>query len=136
VIVGNEELITRCFDNKESVQDIVHSLAMEAGRGSEWAKETLGQFQRASPTSLVLSFAQLTRGKRLKTLGDCLKMEFRIMMNCMRDDADFREGVRALIIEKDNAPKWKPDRVEDVSIATIERYFDSLGEHDLDFYQL
>lgn len=54
-------------------------------------------------------------------------------MNCMRG-GDFREGIRALLVDRDNSPKWEPSTLEGVSEAKIGAYFESLGEHDLDVF--
>jgi enoyl-CoA hydratase len=46
---------------------------------------------------------------------------------------DFLEGVRAVIVDKDNAPAWSPARLEDVSDADVARYFEPLGPDELEF---
>jgi hypothetical protein len=61
--------------------------------------------------------------------------EYRVVMNCMRG-GDFREGIRALLVDRDNSPKWEPSTLEGVSEAKIGAYFESLGEHDLDVFAL
>lgn len=53
-----------------------------------------------------------------------------MIMRCMKY-ADFQEGVRALLVDKDNTPKWNPAGLEAVSQALIDSYFESLGEHEL-----
>ena len=52
-----------------------------------------------------------------------------MMMRCMQA-ADFREGVRALLVDKDNNPKWTPSRLEDVSDEAVLSYFDNLNENE------
>ena len=61
---------------------------------------------------------------------DCMAMELRLALRFM-EDHDFYEGVRAVIIEKDNQPKWMPDSVEGVSEEAVARYFLPLGEDEL-----
>lgn len=46
--------------------------------------------------------------------------------------SDFQEGVRALLVDKDNNPSWHPSTVEDVSESDVEAFFAELGEHELD----
>lgn len=85
-----------------------------------------------SPTSLKLTFAQLQKGRDLE-LGECLKMEFRMVMRCMQA-VDFREGVRAKLIEKDEAkkkPNWNPPDLAGVTDDMIQKYFEKLGDHEL-----
>ena len=56
-----------------------------------------------------------------------------MMMSCMRG-SDFKEGIRAVLVDRDNSPKWKPSRLEDVSAEQIKSYFEPLGEFDLDVF--
>ena len=53
-----------------------------------------------------------------------------MIMRCMKY-ADFQEGIRALLVEKDNNPKWNPDSLSGVTDAMIDSYFESLGENEL-----
>jgi hypothetical protein len=55
-----------------------------------------------------------------------MKAEFRIVSRIVHDE-DFYEGVRAVIVDKDNKPVWRPARLEDISEAEVERHFASLG---------
>jgi hypothetical protein len=82
-----------------------------------------------SPSSLKITQAQLIQGKTLDLKG-CLEMEFRMVSACMKSP-DFREGIRALLVDKDNTPKWNPASLEDISVDQIQSYFKHLGEHDL-----
>lgn len=56
------------------------------------------------------------------TLEECFQMEARLAMNFIRDH-DFFEGVRALLIDKDNKPVWAPKTLEEIPRETVERYF-------------
>ena len=51
-------------------------------------------------------------------------------MGCMRNN-DFKEGVRALLVDKDNSPKWNPATLAEVTKDYVESYFQPLGEHEL-----
>uniref|UniRef100_A0A8C2JEI3 3-hydroxyisobutyryl-CoA hydrolase n=1 Tax=Cyprinus carpio TaxID=7962 RepID=A0A8C2JEI3_CYPCA len=77
--------------------------------------ETLAKM---SPTSLKLTFRQIQEGERM-SLQEVLVMEYRLSQACMRGN-DFYEGVRAVLIDKDQSPKWKPSTLSG-----------SLGERDL-----
>ena len=61
-----------------------------------------------------------------------MKLEFRLTNRFMRGH-DFYEGVRAIIIDKDQSPKWKPATLEDVSAGDVDAYFATLGEDELSF---
>jgi len=63
----------------------------------------------------------LRRGKAL-TFEDCMRLEYRIVSRMVHGH-DFYEGVRAVIIDKDNQPAWQPARLRDVSDAAVDAYF-------------
>ncbi|CAF4136220.1 unnamed protein product, partial [Adineta steineri] len=67
------------------------------------------------------TFEQLKRGQKLD-LKDCLIMEYRLAQNTMIGH-DFYEGVRAVLVDKDNKPQWKPNSLKNVSDKEIEDYF-------------
>jgi enoyl-CoA hydratase len=114
--------IDRCFA-EHSVELILAWLEMD---GSDWARQTIQTMAGKSPTSLKLAFRQLREGAK-QEFDDCMRMEFR-MVNRVIDGHDFYEGVRATIIDKDGAPKWKPDTLAAVSDADIDKYFAPLGD--------
>ena len=110
--------IDRCF-SKSSVQAIVDSLAQEA---SHWARAQLETMSRLSPTSLHVAFRQLARGQDLKTFAEVMDMEFRLAAHFYAGH-DFFEGVRALIIDKDQSPRWQPASLDEISRADVEAWF-------------
>jgi enoyl-CoA hydratase len=63
-------------------------------------------------------------------LSATLKQDFRLASRCMQGH-DFYEGVRAGLIDRDHAPKWQPDSLEQVSDATVDAYFAPLGADEL-----
>jgi enoyl-CoA hydratase len=83
-----------------------------------------------SPTSLKLALAQVRAGQEL-TFDACMRTEFRIVSRIIHGN-DFYEGVRAVIVDKDNAPKWRPATLAEVAREEIERYFAPLGKGELD----
>jgi enoyl-CoA hydratase/carnithine racemase len=101
----------------DSVEGIISRLnrAGPFGAGAEKILST------CSPTSLKLVLRQLREG-RARDLDDCLRMEFRIVAQILKGH-DFFEGVRAVLIDKDNAPRWRPPRLDLVSDAEIEAFF-------------
>jgi enoyl-CoA hydratase len=109
--------IDRCFGER-SVEAILAALAADGG---DWAKATSASLASKSPTSLKLTLRQLARGRGL-SFEEVMIMEYRLCQYCM-DGHDFFEGVRAVIIDRDNAPKWQPPTLAGVSEAELERAF-------------
>ena len=128
VLVPHGEAIARCFAPGKSLQDIHDSLAAEAEAGnkhSEWAAKTIKTLSKMSPTSLAVSHEQLVQGVG-KDLKECLIMEYRVSQRCMA--ADFQEGIRALLVDRDNNPIWAPAP----STEAVKGFFAPLpGEGDL-----
>ena len=105
-----------------SVEAIVASLEGERDPAcAEWAKKSLERLARSSPTMLEVTFEQIRRGAHLDLAG-CFRME-RSLIRGAFEHGDFIEGIRALIIEKDNAPKWKPPSLAEVAPSSVERFF-------------
>jgi enoyl-CoA hydratase/carnithine racemase len=123
--------IDRTFDC-DHVEDILAALDREAVTGSAeagWAGATAAIIRAKSPVSLKIALAQV-RGGRQWSFTDCMKMEFRIVSRIIYRE-DFYEGVRAVIIDKDNAPRWNPPRLAQVLESDIDAYFAPL-ETELD----
>ncbi|XP_059198682.1 3-hydroxyisobutyryl-CoA hydrolase, mitochondrial [Centropristis striata] len=117
--------IDRLFSSS-SVEGIMQNLKAD---GSEFATKQAATLSRMSPTSLKLTYRQLQEGAAL-SLQDVLVMEYRLSQACMRG-CDFYEGVRAVLVDKDQNPKWKPPTLEEVSEQMVDQSFSSLGEKDL-----
>lgn len=113
------ETIDRCF-GAGSVPAIVAALEREGG---DWAAEQLRTLRQVSPSSLYWTHELLRRGATM-ALPDCLQMELRLTRKVVNQHPDFREGVRALLVDKDNAPKWSPASIEAVDQAGILAMFD------------
>jgi enoyl-CoA hydratase len=117
--------IDRAFGGN-SVEEILAALDAEH---TDWAKDTAATIRAKSPTSLKIAFRQIREGAKIG-FDDCMRMEFR-MVNRIIAGHDFYEGVRATIIDKDGAPKWKPAELNKVSEADIRAYFASLNDKEL-----
>ena len=87
----------------------------------EWARQTVDLINTRSPTMLAVTLEQLKRGKSM-SLADCLRMELGLVRHCFMQ-GDFIEGVRAMIIDKDNAPSWRPPRIDEVTGAAVAAMF-------------
>ena len=110
----------------ESVEAIVVGLDAQS---NEWAAVTAGTIRAKSPTSLKLTFREMREGREL-SFDACMRMEYR-MANRVLAGSDFYEGVRAVIVDKDNAPKWRPTALNEVNDKTIEAYFEPLEHREL-----
>lgn len=105
--------------------------ALEAGSVADaFAAETLAGMTKKSPTSTALAFEQVKRGATLD-FEPAMVMEFRIVSRIVHG-TDFYEGVRALIIDKDNRPVWNPASFAALDMAAIDAHFAPLP-NDLDF---
>lgn len=116
-ITANREAIDRIFAGV-TVPAILGALDAE---GTEWAAAQAATIRRMSPTSLAVTHELLHRGARLD-LAECLNMELRLTRAVTRHP-DFAEGVRAVLVDKDNAPRWSPARVEEVEPAAVREMF-------------
>ncbi|HEX7775518.1 MAG TPA: enoyl-CoA hydratase/isomerase family protein [Parvibaculum sp.] len=114
--------------SKASVGEIVASLKADAG---EWAQTVAATLAAKSPTSLLVAYRQIREGAKL-SFEDCMKLEFRLT-NRFMGGHDFYEGVRAIIIDKDQKPAWRPGRLEEVSGGEVDAYFATLGRDELSF---
>jgi enoyl-CoA hydratase len=123
-------LIEACFALSTPAQ-IVAALAEAASAGSAFARGASEAMLAKSPTSQAIALRQMEMGRSL-SFEDAVRMEFRIVSRICRGH-DFYEGVRALIVDKDNRPDWRPAAAEEVSKAAIDAYFAPLGTSDLAF---
>jgi enoyl-CoA hydratase len=105
-----------------SVEAVLANLDADSG---EWAQATANTIRAKSPTSLKIAFRQMEVGLA-KSFRDCMAIEFRLTERIQRG-TDFYEGVRATIIDKDGAPKWRPATLEEVKPWIIDDYFAPLA---------
>ncbi|MGE0253857.1 MAG: enoyl-CoA hydratase/isomerase family protein [Alphaproteobacteria bacterium] len=118
--------IDRCFSGR-SIEEVLGRLGAE---GSEWADSQAKILATKSPTSLKITFRQLREGRCLSAFAEAMRMEYRMACGCWRGH-DFFEGIRAVVIDKDNAPQWRPAELAGVRAADIEGYFAPVdGEPD------
>ncbi|GBU19453.1 MULTISPECIES: enoyl-CoA hydratase/isomerase family protein [Methylobacterium] len=89
--------------------------------GTAFARETAATIRTRSPTSLCIAFEQMRRGGAM-SFPEAILAEFRLVTRVM-DGHDFYEGVRAAVIDKDNAPVWQPDRLDGVDLAAVAAAF-------------
>jgi enoyl-CoA hydratase len=115
----------------DRMEDIVAALMRD---GSELTQATLKALSDKSPRGMVVTLKLLRLARSSSSLEECLVREYRAALEVFRSD-DFREGVRAAVIDKDRNPRWSPPRIEDVTAAMIAPYFAEIGADELTFDQ-
>ena len=125
---AHREVIDACFARK-TAEEIV--AALEAS-GDDWAVEQAATLRTKSPETVKVALRQVREGAKMETFEDNMRMEYRIGWRKVQSH-DFLEGVRAVIIDKDNDPKWQPATLEGVSEADVAAYFEPLGADELTF---
>ena len=117
VLQGERAAIDRHF-SAGSVAQIMQSLASD---GSPFAQQALAAMHLRSPLMMCVTQELLRRGATLE-VADCLRME-RTLVRHNFEHGEVLEGVRALVIDKDNTPKWNPASLDEVTEEMIERFF-------------
>jgi enoyl-CoA hydratase len=103
----------------DRLEDILASLE---GDESEWAMKELATLRTKSPQTCKVALRQLAESLKLTDFADNMAMEYRIASRVIVRP-DFAEGVRAVIVDKDNSPKWDPATAEGVTDALIDAIF-------------
>ncbi len=114
--------IDRLFAH-DRVEEVMAALATDP---SDWARAQAKTIATKSPTSLKVAARLLRDGAGVASFAEDLVMEHRIA-NRVGLGADFIEGVRAVIVDKDNAPRWDPPDLAGVTDAAIDAIFAPLG---------
>ncbi|MBI4725083.1 MAG: enoyl-CoA hydratase/isomerase family protein [Rhodomicrobium sp.] len=119
-----QEPIGRIFASS-SLDDILRGLEREQGPWRAWARETLETLSKRSPLALKVTFEHLKRGRNYKNLKEALIVEYRLAARMIRQP-DFLEGVRAVILDGDRSPKWRPSSLNEVSGEFVQSLFEPL----------
>jgi enoyl-CoA hydratase len=109
----------------DDAEEIVRRLRAAGGVAAEAA----ATIEAKSPTAVKLTLASLRRVRGL-SLPEALAQEYRVGLRSL-EGPDFREGIRAQVVDKDRNPQWKPASLAEVTPADVERYFAPLGEREL-----
>lgn len=128
-VLNKQSTINECF-SKDSVEEIIKSFETEARKeGNAWIGPMLKSLKRSSPTGLKITLRSIREGRN-QTLAESLKKEFRLTMNVLRTTIsnDVYEGIRALTIDKDNAPKWDPPTLDKVNGEKVDIVFQPFKE--------
>ena len=122
-ILAYQSAIDRLFAS-DRLEDIYAALSNEGG---DWALETLETLKTKSPQTMKVSLRLLADGARMANFGDEMRQEYAVGCRVVQRH-DFIEGVRAVIVDKDNAPRWNPDTPEGVTAHRINTIFAPLPE--------
>jgi enoyl-CoA hydratase len=117
-LAAHQDEIARFFAG-DSVEAIVANLK---AADTDWAREQLAILATKSPQTMKVAFRQLRLGGAMKNFADNMAMEYRIGARVVQRH-DFLEGVRAVIVDKDNAPRWDPPTLEGVTDAMLDAIF-------------
>jgi enoyl-CoA hydratase len=127
-VAAKEPIIDALF-GFDRMEDIFAALKRD---GSEFALATLKTLNEKSPRGMVVTLKLLRLGRSASSLEECLVREYRAALEVFRSD-DFREGVRAAVIDKDRNPSWSPPRIEDVTPGMLAPYLAEIGADELKF---
>ncbi|OYW87034.1 MAG: enoyl-CoA hydratase [Sphingobium sp. 32-64-5] len=103
----------------DRLEDILAALHAD---GSPWAQQQLAVLATKSPQTVKVALRQLAEGARFTDFADNMRTEYRLACHVIRRP-DFAEGVRAVIFDKDNAPRWNPATPDAVSDALVDSLF-------------
>jgi enoyl-CoA hydratase len=117
-IDDNMAMIDRLF-GFNAMEEIVEALERD---GSDWSQKELATLRTKSPQSMKVSLRQMRLGAAMDDFRDEMVMEYRLGGRVVRSH-DFQEGVRAVIVDKDNAPKWSPADLAGMSDTAVEALF-------------
>ena len=105
-----------------SYADVAQRIDALAG-ASRWVDRGIATMRRGCPTSVGILIEQLRRAPGLD-LADCFRLEMTVSTHCAHNE-DFTEGVRALIIEKDNRPRWRYGDLNGLDAAHVLGHFEA-----------
>jgi enoyl-CoA hydratase/carnithine racemase len=119
---SHQPLISR-FEEIASVTEFQDTL-LKCSQEDDWINAGFRNFESGSPSSAHIIFEQLKRGKHL-SLEAVFQSELNLSAQCTIHP-DFAEGVRALLVDKDQAPKWQPRTLEEITTSWVDSYFTPL----------
>lgn len=127
-VAAMQATIDRWFAH-DRMEDIFTALQRD---GSELALASRKTLNEKSPRGMVVTLKLLRLARASHSLEECLVREYRAALEVFASD-DFREGVRAAVIDKDRNPRWSPPRIEDVTPEMVAPYFAEIGADELKF---
>ena len=122
-VMARRNAIDRIFaaGSVEEILALLDAEAATASRDAQWAGEVAATIRTKAPLSLNIALAQMRHGRNW-SFAECMQAEFRIVSRVAYGH-DFYEGIRAVIIDKDNRPQWHPATLAEVTAESVERHF-------------
>ncbi len=116
------------IDDAFGAPDLAAIVAALAAQQGEFAAALAKALSQRSPLMMAVTLEQIRRARTM-TLADDLRMERGLVRHCFhlrpKADSETLEGIRALAVDKDHAPRWNPAAIADVDAAMVAAYFDS-----------
>ena len=130
---GQRDWIDSCYASDDA-EDIVRRLRGHESENSAEALQAADTIEAKSPTSVKVTLASLRRAGGL-TLDEALAQEYRVGLRFLAGP-DFREGIRAQVVDKDRNPRWKPPTLAEVTPEQVEHFFEPLGALELELHSV
>jgi enoyl-CoA hydratase len=127
-LVAERTWIDACY-GADTVEQIVARLS---ARTEDGAQAALAAMRKASPTSLKIALRNMREAASFKRVEECFAQDYRIALACVAGH-DLIEGIRAIIVDKDRNPAWRPERLEEVTPDIVARHFRPVGALELEF---
>jgi enoyl-CoA hydratase len=127
-LAGQRDWVDACYSSDDA-EEILRRLRAFGGGDAGEAADAADTIETKSPTAVKVALESLRRARGL-TLEEALEQEYRVGLRFLAGP-DFREGIRAQVVDKDRNPQWKPATLHEVSAADVERFFEPLGEREL-----
>jgi enoyl-CoA hydratase len=127
-LAQQREWIDACYSGDDA-EEILRRLRAAGAAGSGEAAEAAALIGAKSPTAVKVALASLRRVRGLG-LAEALEQEYRVGLRFLAG-ADFREGIRAQVVDKDRTPRWQPSTLAEVTADDVEAYFAPLGDREL-----
>lgn len=116
--------IDRAYGDAPSVEDVLYRLEAMDEPGP---RETVAAITAAAPTALKVTLRAVRAAREMTTIEQCLRQDYRLCSRFLRHP-DLAEGIRAAILDKDRAPRWRPGTLAEVDDPAVEAFFAPLAD--------
>ncbi|MET4093548.1 enoyl-CoA hydratase/isomerase family protein [Arthrobacter sp. UYCu712] len=127
-LAAQQEWIDACYSSDDA-EEILRRLRAMGADGAGEAADVADTIEAKSPTAVKVALASLRRVRGL-SLAEALAQEYRVGLRFVAGP-DFREGIRAQVVDKDRTPHWQPATLSEVGRGDVEAYFAPLGDREL-----
>jgi enoyl-CoA hydratase len=123
---GLQEKITRAFAH-DNLKTCLKALEEMAAEGDEWAQKAAAMIGKNAPLAVATTFAAIRRARKFTALEESLSLEYCFAHRAIAGH-DFLEGIRAMVIDKDRKPQWRPASLDEVTPEMVDELLAPLGE--------